>query len=60
MALVTIAGYPCSGKSRLAKLLADDFRIRLDAQEYDGPKYDVVIVNDESSHVPRSVYDGQP
>ncbi|ORX34635.1 chromatin associated protein KTI12 [Kockovaella imperatae] len=57
MALVTIAGYPCSGKSRIARMLADDFRARLQSSEYDGPKFEVVVVDDDSSHVPRSVYD---
>ena len=59
MALVTITGYPCSGKSRIARLLADDFELRLKIPEYNGPALEVVVVDDESSHVPRSVYDGQ-
>lgn len=60
MALITIVGFPCSGKSRRAKQLAEDFRKRLADPEYAGPKLQVVVVDDESSHVPRSSYDGRP
>ena len=59
MALVTIVGYPCSGKSRIAEALVEDFRARLADQSYTGPKLEVVHVSDENSHVPRSVYDSE-
>ena len=59
MALVTIVGYPCSGKSRIARLLADDFDLRLKTAEYEGPALEIAVVDDDSSHVPRSAYDGQ-
>lgn len=57
MALVTIVGYPCSGKTRIAEALVEDFTKRLADPSYTGPKLDVVHVSDENSHVARSVYD---
>ncbi|WVR03463.1 hypothetical protein IAU60_000454 [Kwoniella sp. DSM 27419] len=57
MALVTIAGYPCSGKSTRATQLQEYFTRRLGEADYEGPELQVVIVSDESSHVPRSTYD---
>lgn len=57
MALVTITGFPCSGKSTRAQQLKRDFEKRLKEPEYDGPALEVVVVDDESSHVPRSTYD---
>ena len=59
MALVTIVGYPCSGKSKLAEELVKDFQARLSSPEYTGPKLDVVLVSDDTSHVSRSVYDSE-
>ena len=59
MALVTLVGYPCSGKTRFARLLEQDLRRRLADVNYAGPKLDVVVVDDEGSHVSRTVYDGQ-
>ena len=58
MALVTIVGYPCSGKSRRAAQLKESFQARLADPNYPGPQLEVVIVDDESCHVPTSVYDG--
>ncbi|KAI9635936.1 chromatin associated protein KTI12 [Dioszegia hungarica] len=57
MALITISGFPCSGKSTRALQLQQDFLARLSSPEYTGPKLRVIIVDDESNHVPRSVYD---
>ncbi|KAH8828341.1 chromatin associated protein KTI12 [Flagelloscypha sp. PMI_526] len=49
MALVTISGYPCSGKSTHAASLADNFR----ARNY----FDAIhIVSDDALHIPRSAY----
>jgi len=58
MALVTIVGYPCSGKSTRAAQLASAFESKLSDSNYTGPKLKVVIVSDQSNHVSRSVYDG--
>ena len=60
MALVTVVGFPCSGKSRLAEALVESIKQRLEAPEYAGPKLEVVLVSDETSHVSRAVYDSKP
>ncbi|OCF36093.1 protein KTI12 [Kwoniella heveanensis BCC8398] len=57
MALVTISGYPCSGKSKRAAQLKEYFIAKLAEKEYDGPELQVNVVSDENSHVPRSTYD---
>ncbi|WVQ80401.1 hypothetical protein IAT38_002506 [Cryptococcus sp. DSM 104549] len=57
MALVTISGFPCSGKSTRARQLKADFETRLADPSYEGPSLKVVVVDDEGSHVPRSTYD---
>lgn len=59
MALITIAGFPCSGKSTRALELRDDFKERLAAPDYTGPQLRVVVIDDESNHVERSVYDSK-
>ncbi|CAD6583746.1 MAG: hypothetical protein TREMPRED_003644 [Tremellales sp. Tagirdzhanova-0007] len=57
MALVTIVGYPCSGKSTRAVQLVSAVEKHLSDATYTGPRFRVVIVDDESNHIPRSVYD---
>lgn len=59
MALVTIVGFPSSGKSRLAASLAEDFRSRLAEPQYSGPELNVAVVDDDSCHVSRSAYDSE-
>ncbi|KAL7418918.1 kti12, chromatin associated [Cryptotrichosporon argae] len=57
MALITITGYPCSGKSTRAHELRRHFEGRLADPTYTGPPLSVVVVDDEGSHVSRAVYD---
>ncbi|BEJ02508.1 hypothetical protein CcaverHIS631_0703030 [Cutaneotrichosporon cavernicola] len=57
MALVTISGFPSSGKSTRARQLHDYLQERIAAPDYDGPKFDVVVVDDTGCHVSRSAYD---
>ncbi|TYJ56719.1 hypothetical protein B9479_002489 [Cryptococcus floricola] len=57
MALVTITGFPCSGKSTRAHQLKEYFQKRLKAEDYKGPSLVVEVIDDEGSHVPRSTYD---
>jgi len=59
MALITIVGFPCSGKSRLAEALVKDLKAHLSHPDYSGPNLDVVLVSDDTSHVSRSVYDSE-
>ena len=56
MALVTIVGFPCCGKSTRAKQIKEYLEKRI-ADETDGPILSVVLVDDDNSHVPRSTYD---
>lgn len=58
MALVTISGFPCVGKTRRAHELKAFFDAKLAAGE-GGPVTSVVIVDDESVHVTRAAYDGE-
>ncbi|WRT63655.1 uncharacterized protein IL334_000578 [Kwoniella shivajii] len=57
MALVTISGFPCSGKTTRAEQLKEYFESRLSAEGYNGPELIVALVDDDISHVPRSSYD---
>ncbi|CAK9782044.1 chromatin associated protein KTI12 [Cutaneotrichosporon oleaginosum] len=57
MALITVSGFPCSGKSTRAQQLRDYLQERIDAPDYQGPKFDVVLVDDAACHVSRSAYD---
>ncbi|KAJ9091053.1 hypothetical protein QFC19_009290 [Naganishia cerealis] len=57
MALITISGYPCSGKSTRAQQIKQDFENRLTDESYNGPKLSVEIVDDPSSKVGREAYD---
>jgi protein KTI12 len=60
MALVTISGFPCSGKTTRAREIAAYFEKR--AAEVAAlsatAKFDVVVVDDEGCHVTRASYDG--
>ncbi|KAI0779389.1 chromatin associated protein KTI12 [Fomes fomentarius] len=56
MALVTISGYPCSGKSRRAEQLRTHLEAKLQDPSYEGPHLKVVIVSDDSLNLSRTVY----
>lgn len=58
MALITISGYPCSGKSTRALQLKEDFESRIQ-QALNGAisKLQVVIVDDKECGVRREAYD---
>lgn len=58
MALITIVGFPCSGKSTRASQIKEYLEKRI-RNESDGPKLGIVLVDDDNSHVPRSTYDSQ-
>lgn len=59
MALVTISGYPCSGKSRRAQELRDYLNKRLSEPSYDGPTFQLHVISDDSLSIGRNVYDGK-
>jgi len=58
MALITITGFPTSGKSRRAQQLKGYLESRLADPEYHGPTLTVVVLSDDSLNLSRSVYDG--
>ncbi|THH08302.1 hypothetical protein EW145_g2796 [Phellinidium pouzarii] len=57
MALITISGYPASGKSRRADQLKTYLEQRLKELSYDGPKLKVTVLSDDSLNIKRNVYD---
>ena len=59
MALITISGYPCSGKSTRANQLKDALEKQLGDPSYDGPVKKVVIVSDDMLSLTRQAYDGK-
>lgn len=59
MALITISGYPCSGKSRRADQLKLALETKLADPAYTGPALKVAILSDESVNVARSAYNGK-
>lgn len=58
MALVTISGFPCAGKTRRAHELKAFFEHKLAAGE-GAPVTAVTLVDDEAVHVTRAAYDGE-
>ena len=58
MALVTITGYPSSGKSRRAAQLKSHLENRLQDPNYAGPKLKVQIISDDDLNLERKVYNG--
>lgn len=58
MALITISGFPCSGKSRRAQQLKAGLEAQLRDSEYQGPSLKVEIISDDALNVDRIVYGG--
>jgi len=58
MALITISGYPCSGKTRRANELKAYFENSLASPDYAGPKLKVLVISDDSVNIKREVYNG--
>ena len=58
MALVTISGYPCSGKSKRVSELKAALESRLQDPNYAGPQLKVKILSDEELYVSRDAYNG--
>lgn len=59
MALITITGYPCSGKSKRAQQLKEYLESKLANPEYGGPTLKVVVLSDDNLNLSRGVYDGK-
>ena len=58
MALITMTGYPSSGKTRRAQQLKQYIESKLADPEYGGPTLKVVVLSDDNLDLARSVYDG--
>lgn len=58
MALITVSGYPCSGKTTRALQIKDYFEAKLAASDYIGPTYAVVLIDDAGVNVTRASYSG--
>ncbi|KAI0745976.1 chromatin associated protein KTI12 [Earliella scabrosa] len=56
MALITISGYPCSGKSQRAEQLRAHLEAKLQDPSYEGPQLKVVVISDDTLNISRSVY----
>ncbi|KAL4064201.1 chromatin associated protein KTI12 [Scleroderma yunnanense] len=57
MALITISGYPCSGKSQRAAQIKRHLDDRLADPSYNGSTLSVVVLSDDSLSIDRSAYD---
>ncbi|VDC05532.1 unnamed protein product [Peniophora sp. CBMAI 1063] len=57
MAMITVSGFPSSGKSRRVAALQADLERRLLDASYDGPLKRVVVLSDDSLNISRSAYD---
>jgi Predicted nucleotide kinase len=58
MALITISGYPSSGKSRRAEQIKAHLQSQLQDPTYTGPTLDVAILSDDSLNIDRAAYNG--
>lgn len=59
MALITISGYPCSGKSRRAAQIKAHLEATLQQPNYIGPSLKVVLLSDDVLNIGRSAYNGE-
>ncbi|TFY81486.1 hypothetical protein EWM64_g2530 [Hericium alpestre] len=57
MTLITISGYPTSGKTRRANQIKDYLEQRLQDASYEGPRLKVRILSDDILNVDRAAYD---
>ena len=58
MALITISGYPASGKTRRARQLKAFLEDQMSDASYTGPKLKVTVISDDTLNIKRRVYDG--
>ncbi|KAI0044213.1 chromatin associated protein KTI12 [Auriscalpium vulgare] len=57
MALITLSGYPSSGKTRRVTQLKAHLQQRLQDPSYNGPKLTVAVISDDSLNIDRNAYD---
>ena len=59
MACITISGFPCSGKTKRSSELKEYLEAKFSSEEdYEGEKYKVQVISDDSLGITRSVYEG--
>lgn len=58
MALITMSGYPSSGKSRRALQIKAHLESRIQDSSYLGPRLKVSIISDDDLSIDRRVYGG--
>jgi len=58
MALITISGFPASGKSKRAHQIRDHLERYLADISYAGPELKVVILSDDVLNIDRNAYNG--
>lgn len=59
MALITVSGYPSSGKSRRVAQLESYLATQLQSPAYTGPYRVIEIISDDTVGLERAVYDGE-
>jgi tRNA uridine 5-carbamoylmethylation protein Kti12 len=59
MALITISGYPCSGKSRRAAQIKEHIERRIAGPDYTGPALSVTVLSDDTLNIGREAYNGE-
>lgn len=60
MALITVTGYPCSGKTQRANQIKAALESRLQDPSYSGPQLKVKILSDDELSLSRDAYKGRP
>lgn len=58
MALITVSGFPSSGKTRFVEALRLSFEARLQDPAYAGPSLEVKRIEDDLAHLGRESYSG--
>lgn len=58
MALITIVGFPCAGKSSRTAQLKDFLVGKITTEEYTGPIKNVQVISDHSLGITPSAYNG--
>jgi len=58
MALITVVGFPCSGKSSRTAELSEFLLRKISTEEYTGPIKRVEVISDHSLAISPSVYNG--
>jgi protein KTI12 len=59
MALITLTGFPCAGKTRRAEQIRSHLEAFLKDAAYSGPHLAVSYLSDDVLNIDRHVYDGQ-